>query len=261
MTQPPGRFYVYYLVDPRDGKPFYVGKGQRTRGNDHVKNIATHAKDSQHPKDQRIREIIGAGLDVEVKIVERFKLEADALAFEREQIASTEGLTNILSGYTSAKALAEKLTADNTPPQPPQRGRPSTYSEAAAEAICDEIANGASLVSLCQREGMPKYRTVMQWLAKHQDFAQRYTYAREAQADFLAEEILEIAAIEEDVQRARLMVDSRKWYAGKLRPSKYGDKLHQEVTGRDGKDLVPEQLSDLDLARRIAFVLSKAGAE
>lgn len=48
--------------------------------------------------------------------------------------------------------------------------------------------------------------------------------AREAQADFLADEMIEIADGTGSVQRDRLRIEARMWYAGKLRPKKYGTK-------------------------------------
>ena len=65
---------------------------------------------------------------------------------------------------------------------------------------------------------------------------QRYARAREAQADKLAKEILELSdKIEDDnpikVQRARLQVDSRKWLAARLAPKKYGDQVQHEHKG------------------------------
>lgn len=80
----------------------------------------------------------------------------------------------------------------------------------------------------------------------HDAFREQYARAREAQADTLADEILDIAddatndfmmteqGLKYDgdsVQRSRLRVDSRKWLAGKLRPKKYGDKIETEHTG------------------------------
>ena len=41
------------------------------------------------------------------------------------------------------------------------------------------------------------------------------------------------------VNRDRLRVDTLKWLMCKLRPSVYGDKTLTELTGKDGKDLVP----------------------
>jgi hypothetical protein len=86
-------------------------------------------------------------------------------------------------------------------------------------------------------------------------FAATTHAARELQADYLAEEMLEIAddgrndwtkredgidAVNaEVVQRSRLRVDARKWLMAKLQPKKYGDRIAQEVTGGDGLPLVP----------------------
>ncbi|HEY5808152.1 MAG TPA: hypothetical protein VIT67_09310, partial [Povalibacter sp.] len=36
------------------------------------------------------------------------------------------------------------------------------------------------------------------------------------------------------IARSRLRVDARKWYAGKLHPKKYGDKVQTELTGAGG---------------------------
>jgi hypothetical protein len=38
----------------------------------------------------------------------------------------------------------------------------------------------------------------------------------------------------EFVARSRLRVDSRKWLAARMAPTKYGDKITQEHTGADG---------------------------
>jgi hypothetical protein len=102
-------------------------------------------------------------------------------------------------------------------------GRPTVRSPEIAAAICDAIANGQSLYRITERPDMPSYSAVMVWLREDQEFQQHYAQAREAQADFLAEEALEIADKGSgDVQRDRLRFDARVWYAGKLRPKKYG---------------------------------------
>ena len=87
---------------------------------------------------------------------------------------------------------------------------------------------------------MPGRRTVFKWLEVHKAFQHQYARAREAQADALADEILDIAdesdndivtdgegnerTNHEAIARSRLRVDARKWLAGKLRPKVYGDK-------------------------------------
>lgn len=128
-------------------------------------------------------------------------------------------------------------------------GRPSSYSQEVADAICEHIAHGKSLVSYCSQGG-PSYTSVMRWLQANEAFRENYTRAREAQADYLAEEIIQISDdgvndsyVDEGGQvqtnhdviaRSRLRVDSRKWYAGRMAPKKYGDKVQAEVTGPNG---------------------------
>ena len=82
----------------------------------------------------------------------------------------------------------------------------------------------------------PSQQSVYTWLRNDGDFLERYARAREAQADKLAKEILELSdKIEDDnpvrVQRARLQVDSRKWLAARLAPKKYGDHISHDVKG------------------------------
>ena len=82
---------------------------------------------------------------------------------------------------------------------------------------------------------------------RDEDFLERYARAREAQADKLAKEILELSnKIEDDnpvkVQRARLQVDSRKWLAARLAPKKYGDHLNHDVKGGTNVNFQPQIL-------------------
>lgn len=95
---------------------------------------------------------------------------------------------------------------------------------------------------------MPNASTVCRWLGQNEEFRKQYAHAREAQADTLADEIIDIAdgtdgatfvnddgaAVARDPARDRLRVDSRKWLAGKMRPKVYGDKVTSELTGPDG---------------------------
>lgn len=135
--------------------------------------------------------------------------------------------------------------------------RPSKYSEKVADRILEQIADGISLRSICAQEDMPNRATVFRWLAANNEFRDQYTRAREAQADTLFDEILDIADnaandwMERDgeddrgwtingdhIQRSKLRIEARKWMAGKLRPKKYGDKL--ELSGDVDAPLVTE---------------------
>jgi hypothetical protein len=138
-------------------------------------------------------------------------------------------------------------------------GRPSDYSADITSTICIRLGLGESLREICRGEAMPDKSTVMRWLATHPEFRDQYASAREAQADYYAEEIIEISddgtndwmerqigdgetiTVEnkEVLARSRLRVDTRKWLMARMAPKKYGDKITQELTGKDGKDLVP----------------------
>lgn len=132
-------------------------------------------------------------------------------------------------------------------------GRPSTFNQKTADAICERLAEGESLRTICNDEAMPSKATVFKWLGQQPQFADQYARAREEQAEALADEIIDLAdtcrkgvktttkangdveTVEIDmIERARLQVDARKWVASKLKPKKYGDKVQQEITGADG---------------------------
>lgn len=123
-------------------------------------------------------------------------------------------------------------------------GRPSGYSDAIAQTICDRLSDGESLRSICSGESLPSRSMVHRWLRENDKFRDQYMRAREAQADTLADEMLDIADeatndwmvrnnpdnpgwVEngEAIRRSQLRIETRKWIAGKLRPKVYGDKI------------------------------------
>lgn len=114
------------------------------------------------------------------------------------------------------------------------------FTKAIAKKICDRIAAGESLRSVCEDSAMPSKSTVLSWVngtvkvAANAGFPDQYERARKAQADAFADEIVHIADTEVDPQKARVRIDARRWVAGKQRPKKYGDKVNMEHTGKDG---------------------------
>ncbi len=72
-------------------------------------------------------------------------------------------------------------------------GRPSLFSQELADAICESLIEGKSLRTICRNEAMPAAGTVCRWLSQDEKFREQYARAREAQADTLADEALEIA--------------------------------------------------------------------
>lgn len=118
-------------------------------------------------------------------------------------------------------------------------GRPSKFTEQLADTICERIADGESLRSICSDDGLPGKATVFRWLHDHAAFRDQYARAKEEQAESLADEIVSIADGQDgsDPQRDRLRVDARKWVASKLKPKVYGDK---QLVGSDPDNPLPD---------------------
>jgi hypothetical protein len=97
------KWYVYRLIDPRNGETFYVGKGQGDRVFQHARGIIddpeSHVAD---PKQQRIHEILAAGLEVG-HIIHRHGITTPVTAIEVEAalIDAYPGLLNKIAGHGS----------------------------------------------------------------------------------------------------------------------------------------------------------------
>lgn len=128
--------------------------------------------------------------------------------------------------------------------------RPSVITQDVISAICEHIADGRSMREICRMDGMPAMSTVFKHLALDAQFAEQYARAKSAGIEAMAEEILDIAdnarndwmernggdepgwsANGENVRRAQLRIDSRKWLLAKLAPKKYGDKVDVAHSG------------------------------
>lgn len=95
------------------------------------------------------------------------------------------------------------------------------------------IEAGASLRQAAEQVGCGA-NTALQWIDA-EGLQEQYTRAREHRADTLAEEMIQIADVGSgDAQRDRLRLDARKWFASKLYPRKYGDKIDTTISGPDG---------------------------
>ena len=105
-----------------------------------------------------------------------------------------------------------------------KQGRPTKFTQELADLICERMANGETLRSICREINLPA-STVIEWTMNNKVFSEQYTQARQKQADSYADMILDEAFNSHDAQIGRLRVDALKWVASKLAPKRYGDKV------------------------------------
>jgi hypothetical protein len=130
-------------------------------------------------------------------------------------------------------------------------GRPSDYTPELADLICEQLAMGYSVRTVCKGEGMPAPSTIFRWLREHKEFQEQYARAKQESADAMADELLDIVddgsndwmvinkggytatvVDQEAVQRSKLRAETRKWLMSKMKPKKYGDKLDLTSGGK-----------------------------
>ena len=98
------KYYVYMLLDPRDNRPFYVGKGIDNRVFNHL-DCALTDLDATTAKYDKIREIIQNGKNVKHVIVRQGLTETESFQIEASLIDSLTYcgimLSNVVSGHNS----------------------------------------------------------------------------------------------------------------------------------------------------------------
>ena len=151
--------------------------------------------------------------------------------------------------------------------EPKKMGRPSIFTGKLADQICARIAEGNSLRKVCAADDMPNIVTVIAWCREKPEFSKQYDRACVDRGNHLAEEALEIADETPETEPVRdkegniidmklhsayvtwqkNRVDARRWFASKMSPKRFGDKVQTEVSGIDGSAIKVETVA-LDIA-------------
>jgi hypothetical protein len=140
------------------------------------------------------------------------------------------------------------------------KGRPTKYTAKLAKEICERLAGGESLRSICRDELMPTRQTVINWsIDEGHEFFDQYARARLIQYHLLADDLIDIAddgsndwmlregkngetlgwvVNGEAVQRSKARLDTRKWMLSKMLPKVYGDKASVDLT-TGGQSVAP----------------------
>lgn len=128
-------------------------------------------------------------------------------------------------------------------------GRPSLYSPELLDEITERLASGEPLAKICRDPGMPKPRTVRDWIAQKENVSAAIAHAREEGEDWLAAECLIIAdtpmpgviekeelvggvlavterRTEDMLQHRKLQIDTRLKLLAKWNPKKWGENVN-----------------------------------
>ena len=109
---------------------------------------------------------------------------------------------------------------------------PKKITEEQFNHVCERIATSTIAAYKACKEVDASYLGLIKYIEEHKpDAGNKYARAKQEQAEFLANEIIEIA--DEPVQSGdsaavndkRVRIDSRKWVAAHLKPSVYGDTI------------------------------------
>lgn len=131
------------------------------------------------------------------------------------------------------------------------------------EEVLSRIALGETLAAL-GRELDFHPSAWRQWAREDEALTLAYAQARDAGADAIAEQTLDIAdstkAISEHVQLSKLRIDTRLKLLACWSPKKYGTKQQVEVGNKDGETLKVESTADnAALALQLAEALRIVG--
>lgn len=169
------------------------------------------------------------------------------------------------------------------PAKPRQTGRPSTFTQKAADEICRRMALGETLKEICEDPRMPTQTGVAKWRQARPAFDVSFVRAREDQMHAWADEIVylidnaemgynvkvplkskEMERINADgfvhfkfrrhhLDHAKARVDVRKWLMAKILPAVFGDRLNIDATH------TIEQKDDAEILQEFRAELERAG--
>lgn len=127
------------------------------------------------------------------------------------------------------------------------------YTPEMGEIFCNLIASGLGVKQCLRYPGMPSTKgSIYGWLHRYPEFAEKYRMAQASRAEAYVEEMIEIADDASDdiewgkdgpkikgsaIRRAQLRIDTRKWVVSKHNNARFGEKILNEHTGKNGAPL------------------------
>ena len=155
------------------------------------------------------------------------------------------------SNLKGTKVLNQLIKPNITEKPIIKRVKDKNYSEEEKQNIVHnillDISEGINITTACEAQKI-SFRAFYDWILKDKSFSQSYELSRKAQVQkWLNDYFLRITDDSNDVyngkrdnvqvQRDRLIGDTLKWYASKVLPNEYGDKLEIEHTGKQSNTI------------------------
>jgi DNA-binding transcriptional regulator YiaG len=156
------------------------------------------------------------------------------------------------------RSKGEEVKAEASPLEPPvgetrKRGRPTEYDPAMCEQVRDLGEQGKSKAQIARTLGRSR-QTLENWAKSHPEFMDALKDARELELAWWEDKGQE--GLTADKFNATAFIFQVK---NRFRDD-YADVTKTELTGKDGGAIETKETSDLEMARRVAFMLGKAVA-
>lgn len=156
----------------------------------------------------------------------------------------------------------EDIGIEGTPPESKSmRDWDVPTAKLFCQLLCEGNSEKQAIESLAgNADSIPglSANTIMRWRAGFSVFGEMISMAKVIRTHTYIEDIIDIADDASDdaimgaagpmingkaIRRAEIMINTRKWIAGKINPRDFGDKTQMEITGKDGADLTPTQIN------------------
>lgn len=104
------------------------------------------------------------------------------------------------------------------------------------EIICSEVADGFNIKTILKsKDEYPDFTTWCRWKRNNEELRNLYVNAMQDKAESEIEEIDYVydmlKAGEIEPAAANVLIQTKKWTAGKFYPKMFGDKIQQEHSG------------------------------
>ena len=134
------------------------------------------------------------------------------------------------------------------------------YRADVADYVCEQMALGRTLLDVCREKrkadpSWPSEGAIRMWYIRdEQGFREVYVRAREAQTEAWSDQVIDLSdtpvqaervthkaaggterVIGDNVERSKLMVQSRQWLMPRLNPAAFGDRMAHQALDADGK--------------------------